>query len=148
MHNDANEFAVNVSSDEKIVYYFVCYQKMQCLREFLKAKNRHQRALEDWTKYSLKNSIIPAIQGHVMILIEVPNHFKEDVLMTALSPRSVHKNYYKSCDKVANWLQTCEFGPLEQHPDIDPITQERDVQVGACLSATVSTKEFYDLKLY
>ena len=25
VHNDANEFAMNVSSDEKIVYYFVCY---------------------------------------------------------------------------------------------------------------------------
>ena len=113
VHNDANEFAVNVSSEEKIVYYFVCYQKMQCMREFLKAKSRHQRAVEDWTKYSLKNSIIPAIQGHIMILIELPLHFKEDILMTALSPRSVHNNYYKSCDKVANWLQTSEFGPLE-----------------------------------
>ena len=28
------------------------------------------------------------------------------------------------------------------------MTNERDVQVGACLSPAVSTKEFYDLKLY
>lgn len=41
IHNDANEFAANVSNDEKIIYYFVCYQKMQCLREFMKAKSRH-----------------------------------------------------------------------------------------------------------
>ena len=25
VHHDANEFAINVSSDEKIVYYFVCF---------------------------------------------------------------------------------------------------------------------------
>ena len=94
IHNDANEFAANVSSDEKIIFYFVCYQKMQALREFMKAKSRHQKALEDWTKYSLKNSIIPAIQGHIMILIEVPNQFKEDILSTALSPRTILSTYH------------------------------------------------------
>ena len=41
-----------------------------------------------------------------------------------------------------------DFGPLEQYPEIDPYTGEREETAGACLSASVSTKEFYDLKLY
>jgi len=92
--------------------------------------------------------MIPAIQGHVMILMEVPLLYREDVLTSALGYRSVLTNYHSSCSNVTNWLQSCDFGPLEQLPDIDELTQHRDDQVGACLSASVSTKEFYDLKLY
>lgn len=83
-----------------------------------------------------------------MILLEVPQLYREDILSTAVSYRSVLRTYQASCRTVSNWLQTCDFGPLEQLPELDPLTQERDEQVGACLSASVSTKEFYDLKLY
>ena len=139
---------MNVSNNESIVHYFVCQMKSKYLQDFMKAKHRQVSYFDDLYKFSLRNSIIPAIQGHILILMDVPSRYKDKLMSTALSSRNVLTEYHKSCRTVQNWLQSVDFGPLEQQPDIDPYTMERHDYAGACLSSAVSTKEFYDLKLY
>lgn len=80
--------------------------------------------------------------------MDVPARYKDKLMSTALSSRNVLSHYHKSCRTVQNWLQSVDFGPLEQHADLDHYTHEREDVAGACLSPSVSTKEFYDLKLY
>lgn len=94
VHNDAQDFAMSVTSQEQMVHFFVCHQKKQCLQEFMKAKNKHLQAVEDQTKFSLRNSIIPAIQGHILILMDMPIHYKDKIMATALSSRNVLYTYH------------------------------------------------------
>lgn len=95
------------------MHFFVCHQKSLCLQEFLKIKNKYLGSIHDQYRYQLKNSIVPAIQGHILILMDVPARYKEKVMSTALSTRNVMNHYQNSCSSVQNWLQSNDFGPLE-----------------------------------
>ena len=56
----------------------------------MRAKARFNVAIDENNRYFLKNSIIPAIQGHILIILNVPQQDKEMLLDTVLSCENVN----------------------------------------------------------
>jgi len=78
----------------------------------MRAKARSNAVIDENNRYFLKNSIIPAIQGHILIILNVPQQDKDMLLETVLGCENVNSSYQAACKYVQNWLLSVDFGPL------------------------------------
>jgi len=112
VHQQAHEIQSIMQNNDVIAHYLVCQQKRICLQEFMRAKARSNAVIDENNRYFLKNSIIPAIQGHILIILNVPQQDKDMLLETVLGCENVNSSYQAACKYVQNWLLSVDFGPL------------------------------------
>ena len=56
--------------------YLLCQAKYQALSHFLQIKSETESRQQDIVKYDLHNSVVPAIQNHLMITMKVPLYLR------------------------------------------------------------------------
>lgn len=66
-------------------------------------KSAREVYLTNVHKYNLDNSIVPAIQEHIMINMTIPPSKREDLRNTALSYKNVLETFKNSCRHVQDW---------------------------------------------
>ena len=76
----------------------------------MRVKARHQRFIDEVQSYHLQNSILPAIQGHVLISLGFGapkggiSHTERDILLdSTLSCENVLTTYLNASRYVDNW---------------------------------------------
>lgn len=69
----------------------------------MRLKNEYLRHREDIVKYDLTNSIIPALQTHMIICLRIPQDHRETLYKTCLSPNSINSIYIESCIHISDW---------------------------------------------
>lgn len=69
----------------------------------MRLKNEYLRHKEDIDKFDLSNSIIPALQTHMIICLRIPHDHRETLYKSCLSPHSIHTIYNESCINISDW---------------------------------------------
>ena len=131
----------------ELVQYSIFQHKMTTLRNYMNLKSAREGYLTNVHKYNLNNSIVPAIQEHIMINMNIHPQKREDLCRTALSYKNVQDNFRNACRSVQDWTQAIDYGPFEQSKTIKFNDEEPDA-LGPCEADTMTTCEFYDLKRF
>ena len=113
----------------------------------MRMKIDKNRAQDEQKRYCLTNSIIPAIQGHIQIVMNIPYTKREMLLDSALSNKMVYETLQNSCRHVQNWTIGQDFGPFQQINPID-FKKAEPYALGQTASDRISAKEFLQLKMY
>jgi hypothetical protein len=92
--------------------FAICLQKYQLMSSFMRMKIDKNRAQDEQKRYCLTNSIIPAIQGHIQIVMNIPYSQRAMLLGSALSYTVVYETLQNSCRHVQNWTIGQDFGPF------------------------------------
>ena len=85
------------------VHFAVCKQKMETLRNYMNLKSAREVYLSNVHQYNLNNSMVPAIQEHIMISMNIPASKREDLCNTALSYKNIFNTFKNACRHVQDW---------------------------------------------
>jgi hypothetical protein len=85
------------------VHFAVCKQKMETLRNYMNLKSAREVYLSNVHQYNLNNSMVPAIQEHIMINMNIPASKREDLCNTALSYKNIFNTFKNACRHVQDW---------------------------------------------
>jgi hypothetical protein len=80
---------VQHSSNKQEVHAKLCQSKVDALRHFMKSKTDMLLQREEALKFELRNSIIPALQGHILNNLQVPFFERQDLYKTTLNSSAV-----------------------------------------------------------
>ena len=112
--------------------------KYRVLSNYIAARNEQIKLEDHLHSYDLSNSIIPAIQGHILVQL-MANMFikvsdRQLLYQTVLSCNRVKRTYTKACNHVDNWTQAKDIP--------DQIQKIEEIGLGICKSKHLTTEEF------